>query len=75
MDWWDEETAASSEYYFPKGTERNTRQMMVLKKALGLMKDGESVDFGRPDTLHRQVKEILGEDWTWATEPDHDCLG
>ncbi len=75
MDWWDEETAASSEYYFPKGTERNTRQMMVLKKALGLMKGGESVDFGRPDTLHLQVNEILGEDWDWTKEPDHDCLG
>ena len=74
-DWWDEKTAATSEFYFPKGTERNRRQMMVLKKALELKKDGESIDFGRPDILHFQVNEILGEDWDWTKEPDHNCLG
>ena len=74
-DWWDEKTAASSEFYFPKGTQRNRRQMMVLKKALELKKDGESIDFGRPDILHFQVNEILGEDWDWTKELDHNCLG
>jgi hypothetical protein len=48
---------------------------MVLKKALELKKDGESIDFGRPDILHFQVNEILGEDWDWTKEPDHNCLG
>ena len=75
MDWWDEESAANSEYYFEKGTARNRRQVMVLKKALELKKDGESIDFGRPDILHFQVNEILGEDWDWTKEPDHNCLG
>ena len=74
-DWWDEESAASGEFYFPKGAERHKRQMMVLKKALELKKDGESIDFGRPDILHFQVNEILGEDWDWTKEPDHNCLG
>ena len=74
-DWWDEKIASRSEFYFPKGTVRNRRQMMVLKKALELKKDGESIDFGRPDILHFQVNAILGEDWDWTKEPDHNCLG